>query len=283
MTKKSKIILETTSKDKIYDIVTRICFCKKPSLLTTKENEIVCKNCGVTFGYDPEYNIINTIPSYHITKSSKVNLFQRKHNGSSSQDHKQIIKYKKLRVSGNSDLSCFSTICDKLELPPTISEQCYRLYKKLKDQYPKFTRSKSVCLSIYLVCRKNTIPYDEQNLREIVCQTLGVKNAPMFKSVIFKINKNLISNLGVNGDEISDFYSSTSVESKKKFYLNLHISEAQKRLNLIDVSDLKRLTLQYYDDLSHFYANDDSKNMHIDYNAKAKQAVSLASQRCVVV
>ncbi|WP_316506308.1 hypothetical protein [Nitrosopumilus sp.] len=225
----------------------------------------------------------NTIPSYHITKSSKINLFQRKQNGSSPQDHKQIIKYKKLRVSdnNNSDLACFSTICDKLELSPTISEQCYRLYQKLKDQYPKFTRAKSVCLSLYLVCRKNTIPYDEQNLRNIVCQTLGVKNAPKFKSVIFKITKNLQSDLGVNEDEISSFYSSTS-EYKEKFYLNLHISQTQKRLKLTDVSDMKRLTLQYYDDLSRFYANDNSKIVQSDYNTKAKRAVSLALQRCVI-
>ena len=264
----------------IYD--NKNCFCQKPSLLTTpKENEIVCKNCGVTFGYDENYSIENTIPSYHITKTSKINLFQRKQNGSNPSDHKQIIKYKKLRISENSDLACFSTICDKLELPPTISEQCYRLYKKLKDQYPKFTRAKSISLSLYLVCRKNTIPYDEQNLREIVCQTLGVKNAPKFKSVIFKINKDLKSDLGVNEGEISSFYSSTS-ESKEQFYLNLHISEAQKRLKLTDVSDLKRLTLQYYSDLSRFYANDGSKHVQPDYNAKAKRAVSLALQRCVM-
>ena len=259
------------------------CFCKKPSLLTTpKENELVCKNCGVTFGYDSEYNI-NTIPSYHITKSSKINLFQRKQNGSLPHDHKQIIRYKKLRISDNSDLACFSTICDKLELPTTISEQCHRLYLKLKKQYPKFTRAKSISLSLYLVCRKNTIPYDEQNLREIVCQTLGVKNAPKFKSVIFKINKNLQVDLGVNEDKISHFYSSTSAESKKKFYLNLHISEAQKTLNLADVSDLKRLTLQYYNDLGSFYVNDNSKHVKSDYNTKAKRAVSLALQRCIVI
>ena len=268
-----------------YNNNTTACFCQKPFFLTTpKENEIVCKNCGVSFGFDENYSIENIIPSYHITKSSKVNLFQRKQNGSNPSDHKQIIKYKKLRISdnNNSDLACFSTICDKLELPTTISEQCYRLYKKLKEQYPKFTRAKSISLSLYLVCRKNTIPYDEQNLREIVCQTLGVKNAPKFKSVIFKINKNLTIDLGVNIDEISDFYSSTP-ESKKKFYLNLHISEAQKRLKLTDVSDLKRLTLQYYDDLGRFYANDNSKHVKPDYNTKAKRAVSLALQRCVIV
>ena len=277
------MILKTINKNKIYDIVTQSCLCQKPSFLTTpKENEIVCKKCGVTFGYDENYSIENIIPSYHITKSSKINLFQRKQNGSSPSDYKQIIKYKKLQVSDSSDLAYFSTICDKLELSTTISEQCYRLYQKLKDQYPKFTRAKSICLSIYLTCRKNTIPYNEQNLRRVVCQTLGVKNAPKFKSVIFKINKNLRSNLGINEGEISHFYSSTS-ESKEKFYLNLHISEAQKRLKLVDVLDLKRLTLQYYDDLSRFYANDDSKHVQPDYNTKAKRAVSLALQRCVIV
>ena len=268
------------------------CFCKKPSLITTsKENEIICKNCGVTFGYDENYNVIHTVPSYHITKS-KTNLFQRKQNGSNPYDTKKLIQYKKLHVEKNSDLGNFSTICDKLGLSSSISEQCYLLFQKISKQYSRFTRAKSICLSIYLVCRKNTIPYDEQNVRDIVCQTLGVKNAPKFKSVIFKINKNSLdigseyTESGTNNDEISKFYSTTDCKSKERFYLNLHISDAQKRLKINDISVLKRLSIQYYEELSQsrrFYANDNLTNMkNIDYDTKAKNAVSLALQRCII-
>ena len=188
-----------------------------------EENEIVCKNCGVVFGFDEQQNATNTIPSHHNTNTPKINLYMRNQKGSNPHDVKKITKYKKLNVLDNasSDLALFSAICDKLSLSSHISEHCWRLYKKLK-RYDTITRAKAACLAIYLVCRKHSIPYDEQQIRNTVCQTFGVKNAPIFKSIIFKLSK-----LGIildengkhqdnNSDVIASLYQSVANDSKSK-------------------------------------------------------------------
>jgi hypothetical protein len=267
-----------------------------------EENEIVCKNCGVVFGFD-ETNSANTIPLQHLTNAPKINLYMKNQNGSNPYDAKKITKYKKLHVSDNtsSDLALFSAICDKLSLSSHVSEHCWRLYKKLK-QYDTITRAKAACLAIYLVCRKNSIPYDEQQIRDAVCQTFGVKNAPIFKSIIFKLSK-----LGIildtededktqhnnNSVTIASLYRSVANDSasKRQFYLNSLLSQTQKDLNLPDITILKNLTLQYYDKI---LLNDDSFDIlnknenhsivkNTNYKTLAKRAVSLALQRCGLV
>ena len=277
------------------------CLCKNPILITTmEENEIVCKNCGVVFGFDEQQNATNTIPSHHNTNIPKISLYMRNQNGSNPHDVKKITQYKKLHVLDNtsSDLALFSAICDKLSLSSHVSEHCWRLYKKLK-QYNTITRAKAACLVIYLVCRKESIPYDEQQIRDAVCQTFGVKNAPVFKSIIFKLSK-----LGIILDSddkhqdndsgvVASLYQSVSNDSKskKQFYLNSLLSKAQKDLNLPDITILKHLTLQYYDKILLHESSVDTLNKNenlsivknIDYNTLAKRAVSLALQRCGMI
>ena len=277
------------------------CLCKNPKIVTTfEESEMVCKNCGVVFGFDEQQNNASVIPPYHITNTPKISLYMKNQKGSNPYDAKKITRYKKLSVVDNttSDLALFSAICDKLSLPSHITEHCWRLYKKLK-QYGTLTRAKAACLAIYLVCRKNATPYDEQKIRDTVCQTFGVKKAPIFKSVIFKLSK-----LGIILDEdrseneknrkktdvmIGHLYQSVANDpvSKRQFYLNSLLSQAQKDLNLPDITTLKQLTLQYYDKIltdSSFDRN--SHNAFVkntDYSTIAKRAVSLALQRCGMV
>ena len=278
------------------------CLCNDPILVTTiEENEIVCKNCGVVYGFD-ETNSTNTIPRQHLTNTPKINLYMKNQNGGNPYDTKKITKYKKLNVSDNtsSDLALFSAICDKLSLSSHVSEHCWRLYKKLK-QYDTITRAKAACLSVYLVCRKNSIPYDEQQIRDAVCQTFGVKNAPIFKSVIFKLSK-----LGIildandenqynnnNSVTIASLYQSVANDpkSKKQFYLNSLLSQAQRDLGLPDITILKNLALQYYDKILLSDSSFDTLNKNenpsmvknTDYHTLAKRAVSLALQRCGMI
>lgn len=265
-----------------------------------EENEIVCKSCGVVFGFDEQQNATSTIPSHHNTNTPKISLYMKNQKGSNPHDVKKLTKYKKLNVSDNasSDLAMFSAICDKLSLSPHVSEHCWRLYKKLK-RYDTITRAKAACLAIYLVCRKESIPYDEQQIRDVTCQTFGVKNAPIFKSIIFKLSKLGII-LDTNGKHqdndsgiIASLYNSVANDSKSKrqFYLNSLLSKTQKDLNLPDITILKRLTLQYYDRIllsnSSFDALNKNESYSImkntDYNTLAKRAVSLALQRCGMI
>lgn len=186
------------------------CFCKKPSLLTTpKENEIVCQNCGVTFGFDEYYDTENTIPFYHISKSN-LNISQSRQTGSNPYDIKRIIHIKNLRVEKNNstDVVSIADICNKLKLSHIIAEECWKLYCTTRKNNNRFTRAKSICMAIYQTCRNHKIPYDEKSVQDIVCQSLGVKNAPKLKSVIFKV-RNHHSN-------------SKKYDSKREFYLNQH-------------------------------------------------------------
>ena len=277
------------------------CFCKNSTLVTTvEENEIVCKNCGVVFGFDEQQNATNTIPSHHNTNTPRISLYMKNQKGSNPNDAKTITRYKKLNVSDNtsSELALFSAICDKLSLSSYVSEYCWRLYKKLK-QYDTMTRAKAACLAIYLVCRKNSIPYDEQQIRDSVCQTFGVKNAPVFKSIIFKLSKLGIfldaneKNQDTNSDVIASLYRAVANDSKSKrqFYLNSLLSNAQKDLNLPDITILKHLALQYYDKILPSETSFGSLNKNesykivknTDYNALAKRAISLALQRCGLI
>ena len=253
------------------------CICKNkiPKLVTTvEESEIVCKNCGVVFGFDEEENISNTIPYQHVTKS-KINLYQKRQKGGNPHDVKKITYISNLRLEkNNSDIISFADICDKLKLSDIISENCWKSYCILKKQTGKFTRAKAMCFAIYQTCRENCIPFDEDKIRDIVCQSLGVKKAPMLKSIIFKTG-------------IEEHHTKSG--NKAIFYLNLHLSQAQRDHNIEDIAPLRRIAVRYYETITNSYPSLKNKGLSLvmrnnnisDYNTLAKRAVKLAIQRCV--
>ena len=252
------------------------CLCKNkiPKLVTTvEESEIVCRNCGVVFGFDEEDNSINTIPYQHITKS-KINLYQKRQTGGNPYDVKNIIHISNLRLekNNNSDIVPFADICDKLKLSDTISEDCWRAYSILKRQAERFTRAKTICLAIYQTCRDNCIPFDEDKIRDVVCQSLGVKKAPMLKSIIFKTGKER---------------RHTKPNNKGAFYLNLHLSQAQRDHNIQDITILRRIAARYCEAISSSSSLKNNglsltmRDNNSDYNTLAKRAVTLAIQRCI--
>ncbi len=256
---------------------TCLCQNREPQLVTTaEESEIVCKNCGVVFGFDEEDNSNNIIPYQHLTKS-KINLYQKRLKGGNPQDTKKITHIPNLRLkkSNNSDIVSFADICDKLKLSDIISENCWKSYCDLKIKIVKFTRAKAMCLAIYQTCRNSGIPFDEDHIRNIVCQSLGVKNAPMLKSIIFKTEKE---------------EHHTESNNKEAFYLNLHLSQAQRDHNIQDITTLRRIATRYYETVvntsSYSLKNKRSslvmKNNNSDYNTLAKRSVTLAIQRCII-
>jgi len=270
-----KINYETNEIDKSQD--TCLCQNKKPQLVTTvEESEIVCKNCGVVFGFDEDDNSNNTIPYSHITKS-KINLYQKRQKGGNPHDTKKITHISSLRLdnnNNNSDLISFADICDKLKLSDITSENCWKSYCDLKRHTDKkFTRAKSMCLAIYQICRNNCIPFDEDKIRAVVCQSLGVKRAPMLKSIIFKAGKE----------------RHHTEPHKETFYLNLHLSQAQKDHSIEDITTLRRTAARYYENIANPLPSLKNNGLSLvmrnysnsDYNILAKRAVMLAIQRCV--
>jgi len=273
---KTNSIINKTEKSQSSLQDTCLCQNKRPELVTTvKESEIVCRNCGVVFGFDEDDNG-NTIPYQHITKS-RINLYQKRQKGGNPHDVKKITHVSNLRLekNNNSDIISFADICDKLKLSDTTSENCWKSYYALKRQTSKFTRAKAMCLAIYQTCRDNCIPFDEDKIRDIVCQSLGVKKAPMLKSIIFKTGKERCH---------------TKPNNREAFYLNLHLSQAQRYHNIRDIAVLRRIAARYYETiapssfslknnrLSHVMRNNNSS----DYNTLAKRAVRLAIQRCII-
>ena len=266
--------------EKLQSSLQDTCLCqnKKPELVTTVvECEIVCSNCGVVFGFDEDYND-NTIPYQHITKS-RINLYQKRQKGGNPHDVKNITHISNLRLekNNNSDIIPFADICDKLKLSDVTSENCWKLYCTLKRQTSKFTRAKEMCLAIYQTCMDSCIPFDEDKIRDIVCQSLGVKKAPMLKNLIFKAGKEKCH---------------TERNNKETFYLNLHLSQAQRDHDIEDITILRRITARYYETLVNPLSSSSSlkknglspvmrNNNSSDFNTLAKRAVTLAIQRCI--
>ena len=264
--------------EKLQSSLQDTCLCqnKRPELVTTvEESEIVCSSCGVVFGFDEDDNG-NTIPYQHITKS-RINLYQKRQKGGNPHDVKNITHVPNLRLekNNNSDIIPFADICDKLKLSDVTSENCWKSYCTLKRHTSKFTRAKAMCLAIYQTCRDSCIPFDEEKIRDIVCQSLGVKKAPMLKNLIFKAGKEKCH---------------TERNNKETFYLNLHLSQAQRDHDIEDITLLRRITARYYETLvnppsSSLKNNGLSpvmrNNNSSDFNTLAKRAVTLAVQRCI--
>lgn len=255
------------------------CFCKdKPHLITTLiDGEIICKNCGVTFGYDQYYNLKNTITADHISKT-QLDICQQRQLGTDYHNLKDFITSKNLRLEkNNSCIGEFTDVCKKLHLPNFVAEDAWRLFCKLKRQKKNddsCTRSKLVCIAIYQTCQNHSIPYDELMVQEIVKKSLNVKNAPKLQNVVFKKHAQKMSQ---NNDNNS--------VSKERFYLNLHISQAQKDHDILDISQLQQLSFQYYDfDVKKRCCLNKKQTSHImiDYNIVSKRAVSKALLRCCI-
>lgn len=281
---------QTDKKEKSQSSLQDTCLCqnKRPELVTTVgESEIVCRYCGVVFGFDEEENN-NTIPYQHITKS-RINLYQKRQTGGNPHDVKKITHISNLRLekNNNSDIIPFADICDKLKLSDITSENCWKSYCDLKKQTDRFTRAKTMCLAIYQTCRESKIPFDEERVQDVICQSLGVKNVPRLKSVIFKTEQSARnSNPG-------------NMDTKRLFYLNQHLSQAQKKHDLADITNLQHLAISYYenfiglnDNQHHHSLMENNDNNHhnqtstknattVDHNVLAKRAVSLAVLRCM--
>ena len=250
------------------------CFCKKSNLINTPmDGEIICKDCGVTFGFDPYYDFKNTIITHHLSKT-QLDICQQRQLGTDYHNLKNLIVSKNLKLEKNN--SCiveFTDVCKKLHLPNFVSEDAWQLFCKLKRQKKindSFTRVKLVCIAIYQTCQNHSIPYDELMVQEIVKKSLNVKNAPKLQNMIFKKQ---IQRLSQNDS------------TKERFYLNLHICQAQKQHSIPDIIQLQRLSFQYYDfDMKKRCRLNKKQAYHtvLDHNTISKRAVNKALLRCCI-
>ncbi len=102
------------------------CFCDKPNLITTPiDGEIICKDCGVTFGFDEYYNLKNTITADHLSKT-QLDICQQRQLGTDYHNLKDFIISKNLKLEkNNSCIAEFTDVCKKLHLPNFVAEDAW--------------------------------------------------------------------------------------------------------------------------------------------------------------
>ncbi len=234
------------------------CDCAKPEIVFLPfENETICNSCGVVLENENEssfHEIENTIP-YELLCKTDLNLHQRKQIGGDPHDEQKIVSSKFHIRESDQNLLVFSDVCRKLSLNSTISEDCWTAFVHDKSN---LTKAKKMCHAIYQILQNRAIPYDEKTVQEIICNSLGVKNASDQRGIIFKTG-------------FSPAFDSK--ETKRRFYLNLFVQQAQKEHNISDVSTLRKNSEKYLDVLMRSFPN-------TDYKTLTKKATNMAKLRC---
>ena len=238
-------------------ISVQYCYCTKPEIVFVPfENEVVCKVCGVVLENEETFQEIeNTIP-YEMLYKANLNLHQRKQVGGDPRDE-QIVSSSKFHThESDQNLLVFSDVCRKLLLNSTVSEDCWQAFCHDKSH---LTKAKKMCHAIYQTLQNKAIPYDEKTVQEVICNSLGVKNASDQRGIIFKTNSLLPA--------------FESKETKRRFYLNLFVQQAQNEHKIHEVSALRRNSETYLDDLTGAFPKS-------DYKTLTKKAVHMAILRC---
>jgi len=241
-----------------------ICYCAKPEIVfVPSENETVCNACGVVLEDDGmsssfQNDIENTVP-YEMLCKTNLNLHQRKQIGGDPRDEQKIVSSLSSKFhthETDQNLLAFSDVCRKMLLSSTISEDCWTEFANDKSS---LTKAKKMCHAIYRTLQNKAIPYDEKSVQEIVCNSLGVKTASDQRGIIFK------------ADDFSPAFDSK--ETKRRFYLNLFVQQAQKKNDIPDVSTLRRNSEKYLNVLIGSFPMS-------DYKTLAKKAADMARLRC---
>ena len=233
------------------------CYCSKPEIVFLPfENETVCKSCGVVLeNEESSFHEIENIIPYEMLCKTNLNLHQRKQVGGDPHDEQKITSSKFHTHESDQNLVVFSDVCRKLSLNSTVSEDCWTAFTHDKSN---LTKAKKMCHAIFQILQNKAIPYDEKSVQEIVCSSLGVKKASDQRGIIFK------------GDCTPAFESK---ETKRRFYLNLFVQQAQKEWNISDVSIFRKNSEKYLNVLIRSFPN-------TDYKTLTKKAAAIAILRC---
>lgn len=148
----------------------------------------MCAKCGCVIGSD-------TYQETHVI--SKTNLYQDY--GLGSKPNSNLVSFSSKRYTHflSTELSMISNICETLNLPKFLSQDIFYWYKKMRKNI-KMTKSKTIVLVIYQLCRYNQIPLDEDHLIRTIQMVLHVKNVHSSLNVISESN----SFLDDNGEQI---------------------------------------------------------------------------------
>lgn len=154
------------------------CICGRPDPVTADDGEVICGRCCAVLGME------------HFPEkpgASKLSLFLQLERGGLAV--KLPDRTAKLHLNGadSSDISAISDICSKLDIGTALQHDVYKIFKSVNGI--KFSKAASACFAIYYVCRKDSVPFDEDAVRDAVAMAFGVQHAPTMLSVNFAVNK----------------------------------------------------------------------------------------------
>ncbi len=140
-------------------------------VLYSDNNEIVCSKCGTVLGYD-------NISYDNYTTASELNLYNMVSIGSK-------VNYTSNYIHNfNDELSLFSNLCDRLELPRYIAIECWKNYKKL-TKYLGISNAEIATLAIYFTCKKYSYKqYNKDLLIDIVASIYSRVHLPTLDKLI---------------------------------------------------------------------------------------------------
>lgn len=154
------------------------CICKNTRLISA-ENELICRGCGTVLGVE-QYQESPCV--------SKLNLFlQLEGGGRSVALPSRTTRRLHLNSTSSNDMGAISDICDKLEIKAALQHDVFKIYKNVFGM--KFSKAASACFAIYYICRKDSVPFDEDTVRDAVTMAFGVQHAPTVLNVNFAVNK----------------------------------------------------------------------------------------------
>lgn len=174
------------------------------SVIQTPEGERVCR-CGTVLEekmYDEHTH----------TSQNRVSLYHQVENGGDPRDMKVINKKIHIYTSNTSE---FSNICDKLELHEFVKKKAWYIYRLFRRR-TYHTKAKCAAFAVYIACRDNGQPVDEQQIRDVVGSALCVKRVPNMLNVISELHDDAL-HLGID----------TNLGHSSKYYLNMAISKKQ--------------------------------------------------------
>lgn len=190
-----------------------------------KTGEVVCTKCGMVI------QVLSEDAPAHPEEC--LSLYHQRELGSDPRDAKKLKPY--IRINSNKDLSAFSNLCDRLQLPDFVKHEAWILYQKTR-KLERCTRATCALYAVYSACRNFGFVISEELIRDSIPHVLMVKNVPTTLKALVAF-----------GDATKDI----GAAKKSAYCLNVEIASVQGRFTRREDFDLfKRLAQTHYQNLS---------------------------------
>lgn len=173
-------------------------------MVTAENGEVVCNKCGVVVRDAPSENAL--VPS-----ESHLSLYHQMALGSDPQDTEEFRSNK--LVYNSKDLSEFSNICAKLQLPGFIAFESWKSYEKLRHMR-QYTRAMCALFSVFTACHNSGCGVPVEQIRDAIQCYMGVKRIPTLLKA-FSVLCGAADEIGIIIKRPSDYYRHVAASSEQ--------------------------------------------------------------------